>query len=117
MTLFPFIVIVSVFETVGEKGSSDDPSGLQNPLKTLLDGELQIHESQKKCNYMVLATAGNSALSLPLTMPNRQRLLWAHLITVHHAASFILRCSKKLHIKMTHFQVYNLWEKTKTVLC
>lgn len=65
---------------------------------------------------MALATAGNSALSLPLTMLNRQRLLWAHLITVHHAASFILSCSETLHIKMTHSQVCNLWENNKTVL-
>ena len=69
-----------------------------------------VPQISKQCNYMVLVTTGSSALSLPLMMLNRQRLLWAYLITVHHAASFISLCSKKTHIKMTHFQVCSLWE-------
>lgn len=83
---------------------------LHNPLKTPSDGELQFHRFQSDVITWFPRTAGNSAPSLPLMTLNRQRLLWAYLITVHHAASFVLTCSKKNTISKWHIQVHGLWE-------
>ena len=55
-----------------------------------------VPQISKQCNYMVLDTAGNSAPSLPLTMLDKQRLPWAYLIKVHHAASFIRDIKKTI---------------------
>ena len=93
----PFVVVVQ--ESRREKKRlGDDPPWLQHPLKIPLDGELWFHKFQSNVITWFSQTAGNSALSLPLTMLNRQRLLWAYLITVHHAAAFIFRFPSKWHI-------------------
>lgn len=62
-----------------------------------------VSQISKQCNYTVLRTARNSALSSPLTMLDKQRLLWAYMITVHLTPPFI-RGIKKNHIKITNFQ-------------
>ena len=93
-------LLLSLFKRAGErkKRLRDDPSWLQHPLKIPLDGELWFHKFQSNVITWFSQTAGNSALTLPLTTLNRQRLLWAYLITVHHAAAFIFRFPSKWHI-------------------